>query len=336
MNIYYNIKDVPYDKNTVITVGTFDGVHLGHKEIIQKLTDLATKTKSRSFIVTLDPHPRIVLNENKSNTANNTDNNSDNSIHKTSNNQQDEIKLLNDLEDRLKLFEDYGVENVLVINFTKDFAKTSPLSFIEDIIYKNIGFNYFLIGYDHSFGKNREGDINLLLEINDTLNFEIEQVAPLLLDENAISSTKVRKSISNGEIQIANKMLGYDYYIKGFVVEGFKRGRQIGFPTANIEISDKYRLIPMNGVYVVKLEIENYSTKLFGMANIGFRPTFDNDKKLTIEINIFDFNQDIYGNKLKVSFIDYIRNEQKFNSIDEIISQLNKDKIHSLEFVSKL
>lgn len=327
MNIYYNIKDVPFDKNTVITVGTFDGVHLGHKQIIQRLTDLATQNKSRSFIVTLDPHPRIVLSQ---------------SIGEI-NNQQNEIKLLNDLEDRLKLFEDYGVENVLVINFTKEFSKTSPLSFVEDIIYKNIGFNYFLIGYDHSFGKNREGDINLLLEIKDNLNFEIEQVEPLLLNESAISSTKVRKSISNGEIQIANEMLGYDYYIKGKVVEGFKRGRQIGYPTANIEVSDKYRLIPMNGVYVVRVELESNSintseniNKFYGMANIGFRPTFDNDKKLSIEVNIFDFNQDVYGKNLKVSFINYIRNEQKFNSIDEIIAQLKKDKEYSLDFISKL
>lgn len=328
MNIYYNIKDVPHDPYTVITVGTFDGVHLGHKQIIQNLKNLAIKTKSRSFIVTLDPHPRIVLSDSNSNQNNHNQN--------TNNSKQNEIKLLNDLNDRLKLFEDYGVQNVLVINFTKEFAKTSPLSFIDDI-HKNIGFNYFLIGYDHSFGKNREGDINLLLEIKDKLNFEIEQVAPLLLDENAISSTKVRKSIINGEITIANEMLGYDYFIKGNVVEGFKRGRQIGFPTANIEIKDQYRLIPKNGVYVVKIEIENddESSKYFGMANIGFRPTFDNDQNLSIEVNIFDFEQDIYGKKLKISFIDFIRNEQKFNSIDEIIKQLNKDKLLSMELIAK-
>ena len=320
MNIYRNINEVPYDANTVITVGTFDGVHLGHKAIISRLNQLAKEQNARSFIVTLDPHPRIVLAKDDS--------------------RKTEIKLLNNLQDRLELFEQYGIDNVLVIEFTIEFAKTNSIDFIENLIHKQIGFSQFLIGYDHSFGKNREGDINLLNTLKDRLNFEVEQVEPFLIDDITISSTKIRKAITDNDIQCANKMLGYSYYIKGLVMEGDKRGRTIGFPTANIEVNDQYRQIPGNGVYTVQIDIlddnlDNNSkpNSYYGMANIGYRPTFHNDQKLSIEVNIFDFNQDIYSKVVKVHFLHFLRPEQKFNGIEAIISQLNKDKENSLEFL---
>lgn len=323
MNIYRNINEVPYDANTVITVGTFDGVHLGHKSIISRLNNLAKEQNSRSFIVTLDPHPRIVLAKDD--------------------NKKVDIKLLNNLQERLELFEQYGIDNVLVIEFTKEFAKTNSIDFIENMIHKSIGFSHFLIGYDHSFGKDREGDINLLNQIKDRLNFEVEQVEPFLIDDITISSTKIRKAIVDNEISLANSMLGYNYSVSGVVIEGDKRGRTIGFPTANIEINEQYkeyRQIPGNGVYTVQIDIlddnlDNYSQPktYLGMANIGFRPTFHNDQKLSIEVNIFDFNQDIYSHRVKVHFLHFLRPEKKFNGIEAIISQLNKDKENSLEFL---
>lgn len=316
MNIYRNIEDIKFDLNTVITVGTFDGVHLGHKQIIETLIYIANEKKYRNFIVTLDPHPRIVLQKN--------------------NPEKSEIKLLNNLEDRLQLFESYGIENVLVINFTEDFAKTSPTQFIEDIIYSKIGFKHFLIGYDHSFGKDREGDIHLLNNIKDRLNFEVTKVEPYLINEDTISSTKIRKAIAENQIQKANKYLGYNYFIKGTVIEGDKRGRKIGFPTANIDINDNFKLIPPVGVYTVKVEIVNKLPKsvYFGMANIGFRPTFYDEKKLSIEVNIFDFEEDIYNKEVRVEFLHHLRNEQKFNGIDEIINQLKLDKQKSIELLN--
>lgn len=320
MNIYRNISEVPYDANTVITVGTFDGVHLGHKAIINSLNQLAKEKNARSFIVTLDPHPRIVLAKEDGKKV--------------------DIKLLNNLQDRLELFEQYGIDNVLVIEFTKEFAKTSSVDFIENLIHKHIGFSHFLIGYDHSFGKDREGDINLLNQIKDRLNFEVEQVEPFLIDDITISSTKIRKSITENDIQFANSMLGYNYSIGGVVIEGDKRGRTIGFPTANIEINKQYkeyRQIPGNGVYTVKIDFLDDNSKpnsYFGMANIGFRPTFQNDQRLSIEVNIFDFNQNIYGKEVKVHFLHFLRPEQKFNGIEAIINQLNIDKENSLEFLS--
>lgn len=320
MNIYRNIDEVKFDLNTVITVGTFDGVHLGHKQIIETLINISNEKKYRNFIVTLDPHPRIVLQKN--------------------NPEKSEIKLLNDLEDRLELFENYGIENVLVINFTEDFAKTSPTQFIEELIYSKIGFKHFLIGYDHSFGKDREGDINLLNSIKDRLNFEVTKVEPYLINEDTISSTKIRKAIAENQIQKANSYLGYNYFIKGIVIEGDKRGRQIGFPTANISVEDNYKLIPPVGVYTVKVEIldekidDAHKNEYFGMANIGYRPTFYDEKKLSIEVNIFDFNSDIYNKEIKVEFLHHLRNEQKFNGIEEIIKQLNLDKQKSIEFLN--
>lgn len=318
MKIYHNIEDVPFDKNTVVTVGTFDGVHLGHQQIINSLVAVAKDKKLRSFIITLDPHPRIVL-------QNNGDTKS-------------KIRLLNDIDDRIELFKHLGVENVLIINFTKEFAKTPPIEFIKNLIYQKIGFTQFIIGYDHSFGKDREGDINLLNQIKDGLRFDVTQIQPFLLDGQPVSSTKIRTAINEYDLSKANKMLGYDYYVRGIVVNGDKRGRQIGYPTANIQAKNEYKLIPPNGIYVVEIELvlHGKNQKFRGMASIGFRPTFYDDENLCIEVNIFDFDYEIYGSQVIVSFLHFIRKEEKFNTIEDLVKKIDGDKVKSLEYFNSL
>jgi len=306
MNIYKSFDEIPYVKNTILTVGTFDGVHLGHRIIIEKLLSYSKNQNLRNLILTFDPHPQIVLKKKN----------------------KPELKLLSTIEERLELFERFGIENVLIIPFSKEFSKTSPEEFIVKYLNEKVGFSKILIGYDHLFGKNREGSIELLNKYCDELNFDIEKLSALRSENSnediIISSTKIRNALSEKNLSLANEYLGYNYFLKGKVTHGDKRGRTIGYPTANVSTQDPNKFIPAKGVYLVSTIIGD--KKYFGMANLGNRPTFVDSKQTILEVNIFDFKEDIYDKIINVEFIEYIREERKFENREEIIRQLVLDE----------
>ncbi|GAB1372573.1 bifunctional riboflavin kinase/FAD synthetase [Candidatus Kapaibacterium sp.] len=302
MNVYRSFEEIPYYSDTVLTVGTFDGIHRGHQYIISKLLELSNNHKLRNLILTIHPHPQIVLRkENKPN-----------------------LKLLTSIEERLSLFERYGIENVLVIPFNYEFSQTPASTFINDYLFNKVGFKKILIGYDHLFGKDRDGNESLLFDLSSKLNFDIEKLHRIDLENNRISSTDIRNYIQDSKISYANMLLGHHYGLRGLVIHGHKRGRTIGFPTANLLPDDENKLVPSNGVYVVYFYHKN--TKIFGMANIGFRPTVSDEKILSIEAHFFDFNEDIYDQNITIYFIEKIRDEKKFDSIQQLIEQLNHDR----------
>jgi riboflavin kinase/FMN adenylyltransferase len=310
MNIYRDINEVKKDKNTVISVGTFDGVHRAHRQIIQKVTDITNDNNASSLIITFDPHPQEVL---KTRTP--------------------DIKQLTTTEEKLRLFESLGIENVLVIRFTMEFSKTTARDFYEKLIYGKIGISDLVVGYDHGFGKDREGNLKMLDRLGKELGFSIHRVEEIDVDGAPVSSTRIRKFLSDGEIENANSLLGYDYSFEGIVVEGDKQGRSLGFPTANIKPVAENKAMPKDGVYTVRIGI-NGST-YYGMMNIGYRPTLTEGVRKLIEVNIFDFDGSIYGEKINISFLKRLRDERKFSSRDELIEQLHNDKEASLSFLNE-
>lgn len=300
MNVYYNVEEISKDKKTVLTVGTFDGVHLGHRKIINEMIYQSVENNCRNLLITFDPHPQIVLSKDNS------------------------IKILTTLEQKLEYLNNLSVQNVLVINFTKQFSQIDFKTFVEEYFVNRIGVHTVVVGSDHHFGKNREGNPDTLRELGKIFDFNVIKVEPLILDGNKISSTRIRKALNEGNIELANKMLGKRYEIRGKVVKGNQRGATIGFPTANIEVGNKDMLIPPRGVYFVEVDVAD--KHYFGMMNIGFRPTFNNTSELIIEVHIFYFNENIYDKPITVRFIDRLRDEKKFNSVDELKQQLQIDK----------
>ncbi len=300
MNVFYSIDEIKKDKNTVLTVGTFDGVHLGHRKIINEMIYQSVENECRNLVITFDPHPQIVLSKS------------------------DSIKLLTTLKQKLEYLKFLSVQNVLVINFTKEFSQIDFRTFVEEYFVNRIGVHTVVVGSDHHFGKNREGNPEVLTELGKFFDFNVIKVDPLIFDGHKISSTRIRKALLDGNVEIANKMMGNKYEIHGKVVKGNQRGGSIGFPTANIEVENKDKLIPARGVYFVEVDVadKNY----YGMMNIGFRPTFNNTTELIMEVHIFFLNENIYGNPIIVRFLDRIRDEKKFESIEELKAQLQKDK----------
>jgi len=311
MNIYKNFDEIEYNPNTILTVGTFDGVHRGHQLIIDKLLEMSNKKNLRHLILTIEPHPQIVLNKVD----------------------RKQLFLLTTIDERLKLFQSFGIENVLIIPFSKEFAKTDAKDFIVEYLVKKIGLYTLLIGYDHLFGKNRQGNESLLMNLSKEYNFQIEKIDAFQEKELIISSTKIRNLILSQKVELANELLGYPYFIEDVVVEGQKRGRTINFPTLNFSFSNKYKLIPAKGVYLISSEIKGET--YYGMANIGVRPTFEDDGDLLLEVHLFDFERDLYGEKVSVNFLKFIREEKKFKGIEEIKSQLEVDKEKCLEIINK-
>lgn len=289
----------------MVTTGTFDGVHLGHKHVIDSLISSAEKLKGESTILTFYPHPRIVLQ------------------------QKTDLKLLNELDEKIKLLENTGVDNLVIIPFTKEFSRLSSLDFVREVLVNKLATKKLIIGYDHHFGRNREGSFKHLLEYGPLYGFDVKEIPVKDVDQVNISSTKIRVALEAGQVTNAEKLLGYKYFLSGEVVKGKQIGKKIGFPTANIHVEDDYKLIPLNGVYAVEVEFDGSSYK--GMLNIGIRPTFDVGNKVSIEVNIFDFDEDIYGKFLKVIFSDRIRDEKTFESSDELIVQLEKDKVNCIK-----
>ena len=307
MKIHRDLNDF-YAQNPVLTVGTFDGVHLGHRKIIARLHDLAKAINGESVIFTFDPHPRKIVAPAESN-----------------------LRLLTTLDEKIELFEQSGIDHLIVYPFTPEFAQLTYEQFVEQILVGQIHTKSLVVGYDHKFGKGRQGDFEFLKECADRHEFQIEKLDVLLVNESNVSSTKIREAIQIGDFDTANAFLGYSFVLHGTVVEGQKLGRQIQFPTANIEASDPDKIIPGYGVYAVQAKVRNKTYR--GMLNIGSRPTVNrNADHRSIEVHLFDFNSDIYGEHLELIFFRKLREEQKFESLDALKEQLAKDKAGTISF----
>jgi len=307
---YSSILDFKKNKyKTIITIGTFDGVHLGHKSILDKMKNASLDNQYESLVLTFFPHPRMVLQQDSS------------------------IKLLNTIDEKAVLLEKFGIDNLIIHPFDEAFSNLSAEEFVKEILVNKLNIHKIIIGHDHRFGKNRTADINDLILFGKKYGFEVEQIGAKEIDEIAISSTKIRKALLEGKIKLANEYLGYSYFISGKVIEGKKIGRTIGFPTANIKINENYKLLPKNGVYVVSSEIDNVLH--YGMMNIGKNPTIGENEQ-SIEVHFFNLDKDIYNKNLKISILEHIREEQKFNSLTELQTQLEKDKLFSLNYIQNL
>lgn len=305
MKVFQDLNNLPKFQNAVITVGTFDGVHKGHQQIISKLNSLAKKHDGESILITFHPHPRFVLNPNDTS-----------------------LKLINTLEEKISLLEMYGIDNLVVVPFTKAFSNLSAEEYVTDFLIKNFNPKVIAIGYDHHFGKGRTGNIELLKTYQKDYNFEIEKIEKEELEDITISSTKIRKALADGDVALAKDLMNHHYFIEGKVISGKQLGRTIGFPTANIEIAAPYKLIPKEGVYAVEVIIANETFK--GMLNIGHKPTFT-ENQLSTEVHIFDFDQDIYEETIQVKFISFLREEQKFDNLEALKAQLSLDKSSALK-----
>lgn len=299
MKIHHNISELAHLKKPIVTIGTFDGVHRGHQQVLKTMVELAALRKSESVVITFIPHPRIVL-YGKSQI----------------------VKMINTQEKKEQLLDQSGVDHLLIFHFTLEFSKLSPEKFFAEYLSK-IDVGTLVIGYDHHFGNNRRGNIHAIKHLQEKYNFDFFEVKEADFEGIHVSSTSIRKALNDGNIAMANRMLGYEYSLTGIVVRGNQNGRLIGFPTANLAIEDQYKLIAANGVYSNHILVKGKQYN--GMSNIGFRPTI-NDGKFVIEVHVFDFDEDIYGETITVSFIDRIRNEIKFNSLNELGEQLKKDR----------
>jgi len=308
MKVYEGIEKFTGAKNAAVTIGTFDGVHLGHQKIIQQLKAGAVSVKGESVIFTFYPHPRMVLFPD-----------------------DDSLKLLSTEEEKKELLEKFGVDHLIVHPFTKKFSRITYTEYVRDILVNKLKVKKLIIGYNHQFGRNREGSFDKLSELAIVYNFKLEEISAQTLNKVEISSTKIRKALESGDIRAANKFLGYDYSIKGKVVKGKGLGKGLGYPTANIHIDDKQKLIPADGVYAVTIEFEkkNYN----GMLNIGNNPTLNGENR-TIEVNIFDFEKDIYGEPLRIFFKQKIRDEKKFENLDALKKAIAGDKEKSIKILS--
>ncbi len=308
MKVYTNIEDFKDVKNPIVTTGTFDGVHLGHQKIISRLKDVAQKHQGETVLLTFYPHPRMVLFP-----------------------EDNDLKLLNSQEEKIKLLEKYGVDHLIIYPFTKEFSRLSSVEFVRNIIVNTIHTKKLIIGYNHHFGRNREGSFEHLKEFGPIYGFEVEEIPAKDIDTIEVSSTKIRNSLSSGDVEVANSYLGHIYSITGKVIKGDQRGRSIGYPTANISIEDKYKLIPADGVYAVNVSLNG---KLYGgMLNIGNNPTIEG-KGRSIEVNIFDFDETIYGEDATIFFIKRLRDEVKFAGIDELKNALAIDKQNALKILT--
>lgn len=305
MRVFKGLDNLPPFKNPVLTIGTFDGVHLGHAKIIERLRKKAIEVDGESIIITFDPHPRFVVAPNST-----------------------PIELLSTSQEKIKALQALHVDNVVIVPFTKAFSDISAEAYIRDFIVSNFHPHTIIIGYDHHFGKNRQGNYQLLESVKATYGFQLEEIPVQEIEHIAVSSTKIRAALHIGDIKKANELAGKYYTLEGVVIHGEKRGRLIGFPTANVHVGDAYKLIPANGVYAVKAYLKETVYK--AMLNIGVRPTISSSNHRSIEVNIIDFDQDIYDETLRIEFVDKLRDEIKFNGIDELIAQLTIDKQDAL------
>lgn len=303
MAIYYSTDDLPAFNNAALTIGTFDGVHMGHQVILKEVVNHAKENNGESILLTFEPHPRKLLFPDQ------------------------RIEIITPLDKKLELINAIGIKHIVVVPFTHEFAKMSAREYVSDFLVKEFQPQSIVIGYDHHFGNDRKGNIALLNEMKREFGFNVVEISAQLIDNATVSSTKVRKALKEGQVSEAKQMLGRSYSLLGNVKQGAQLGRTIGYPTANIQPLHNEQIIPANGVYAVKVVYNN--SEYTGMLNIGFKPTVANDTKLSIEVNIFNFSEDIYGRELEIIFIERLRQEQKFGSIDELQEQLKKDELQA-------
>lgn len=309
MKIFHSINDFSSPKKTILTLGTFDGVHIGHKKILEKITQNTENEKYESLVLTFFPHPRMILQEESA------------------------IKLLNTITEKIDLLEKTGIENLVIHPFDESFSRLTAEEFVREILVEQFHIQKIIIGHDHRFGRNRTANIDDLIDFGKKYGFEVEQISAQEINEISVSSTKIRNALEEGDIVLANKYLGYNYFLTGTIIKGKQLGRTIGFPTANLKIEENYKLIPRNGVYIVSSIINNKT--VFGMMNIGFNPTVNGENQ-TIEIHFFDFEADLYHQKITVSLLHRIRSEQKFDSVVLLKEQLEKDRNYAKAFLNKL
>jgi riboflavin kinase/FMN adenylyltransferase len=304
VKIYHSIESFEKVKNAVVTTGTFDGVHLGHLKIINRLRKIAKAIDGETVLLTFSPHPRIVLF-------------SDNSL-----------KLISTKSEKIDLLRKAGIDHLIIHPFSREFSRLSSVEFVRDILVNKLGTSRLVIGYNHHFGRNREGSFEHLREFGPLYGFQVEEISAQDVEEVSVSSTKIRKALESGDVKTARAYLTHDFCLSGIVVKGNHLGHKIGFPTANIKVMDSHKLIPANGVYAVRVLVRGKEYK--GMLNIGIRPTIDDSDK-TIEVHIIDFDEEIYGEDVLVFFIEWVREEQKFESLDALKNQLIRDRIEVLK-----
>jgi riboflavin kinase/FMN adenylyltransferase len=313
LKIFHTINDFHSTKKTILTLGTFDGVHIGHKKIldrvIQSRNSATEKNAYESLVLTFFPHPRMILQENS------------------------EIKLLNTITEKIDLLEQIGIENLVIHPFDESFSRLSAEEFVSKVLVEQFNIQKIIIGHDHRFGRNRTANIDDLIAFGKQYGFEVEQISVQEINAISVSSTKIRRALEEGDIALANKYLGYSYFLTGNVIKGKQLGRTIGFPTANLKIEENYKLIPKNGVYIVAGLIQQKT--VYGMMNIGFNPTVDGENH-AIEIHFFDFDKDIYHQKITVSILHRIRSEEKFESVTLLKAQLEKDKNYAISYLNML
>jgi riboflavin kinase/FMN adenylyltransferase len=309
LKIFHSINDFRSSKKTILTLGTFDGVHIGHRKILERITQNTENGNYESLVLTFFPHPRMVLQG------------------------ESEVKLLNTLSEKIDLLEKIGVQNLVIHPFDITFSRLTAEEFVKTVLIDQFDIKKIIIGYDHRFGRNRTANIDDLIAFGKQHDFEVEQISVQEIDAVSISSTKIRNALMEGNMALANEYLGYEYFLTGTIVRGKQLGRTIDFPTANLQMEENYKLIPRNGVYVVKSTI-NQKT-VFGMMNIGLNPTVAGEN-LAIEIHFFDFDEELYNQKISVSLLEYLRPEQKFESVAFLKQQLEKDRNTSLAYINKL
>ena len=303
MRIFEGLENVGQIKNPVVTIGTFDGVHIGHQKIIQQLILEAKKIDGESVLITFHPHPRLVLFPDNHN-----------------------LQLLQTQAEKLQTLAENGLENVIILPFSKEFAQLSALDFVQTVLYKSLRAKKIIIGYDHQFGNDRKGNIDFLIAHANDFNYDVIEIPAEEINEVNVSSTKIRTALLEGAVDVANTFLNKPFELSGTVIKGEQLGRTIGFPTANLDLNDSTKLIPANGVYAVKVQLQNEEKLYFGMMNIGYRPTVSQAQKQSIEIYLFDFQADLYEAHLKVSLYKRIRKEEKFVNLATLKSQLSKDE----------
>lgn len=310
MKIYEGLNDFLPIQNAVVTLGTFDGVHLGHQKILARIREIADQIKGETVLVTFWPHPRLVLYP-----------------------QEHNIKLLTSFEEKAALLRKFGIDHLITIPFTKEFSQLSSEQFIQKVLIQGIQTKVLVIGYDHRFGKDREGSFEHLMANKDRYGFELEEIPREDIDHISISSTKIRNALAEGRVDIARTCLGRDFELNGIIIKGQQLGRSIGFPTANIKVLHDYKLIPGDGAYAVSVNLEE---KMYqGMLNIGNRPTVNGLEK-TVEVNVFDFSGNLYDKRLTIGFKIFLRAEKKFNSLEELKAQLEKDRMTAKAYFAKL
>lgn len=309
MKIYEGLDKFKGAKNATVTIGTFDGVHLGHQKIIQQLKAGTESIKGESVIFTFYPHPRMVLNPD-----------------------DDTLKLLSTEEEKKELLEKFGVDHLIIHPFTREFSRITYTEYVRDILVNKLKIKKLIIGYNHHFGRNREGSFKELKKLAPTYGFELEKIAAQDINKIEISSTKIRKALDAGDIKTANKFLGYDYSLSGTVVKGKGLGKGLGYPTANVQIENKYKLVPANGIYAVTVRYGEKEYK--GMMSIGFNPTVSANGAKTIEVNIFDFEKDIYGENIRIFFKQRLRDEKKFANMEELKRAIDGDKEKTVKILA--